>query len=396
MKVAMIGLGKLGLPCAEAMAKHHDVKGYDRNPAICSRLVKTFPTLREAISETEMVFIAVPTPHDGKYDGQSPTSHLKNKDFDYTALESTLVEISRLNYSGLVVIISTVLPGTIRRLLEAIKSKLRVLYNPYFIAMGTVQEDFLKPEMIPIGSHDGSTINKDCIYLQNFYRGLIAEPRFEIGTFEEIECVKIFYNTFISFKIGFVNMIQDIAMRIGNTNVDVVTQALASSDYRLMSPMYLKAGLGDGGPCHPRDNIALSYLAENLGLGYDLFKSIMTAREVQAKNLAQFLLTFGNDILIAGLSFKPEVPLQDGSYISLIAHYLREVNANFAIYDPSLNMNLSMPKGKTWTVLLAHTKLYNDLRVIIGPHSIVVDPWRTHISDSEFKTVAYGNTRGPL
>ena len=68
--------------------------------------------------------------------------------------------------------------------------------------------------------------------------------------------------------------------RQGNINVDVVTNALKDSDQRIMGPRYMTAGMGDGGACHPRDNIALRWMAEQLDLGYDLFDSIMKAREI--------------------------------------------------------------------------------------------------------------------
>ena len=77
-------------------------------------------------------------------------------------------------------------------------------------------------------------------------------PRYEIGTWDECECIKVFYNTFISAKIGLVNMIQDVAVKQGNINVDVVTTALANSTMRIMGPQYMTAGMGDGGACHPK------------------------------------------------------------------------------------------------------------------------------------------------
>ena len=85
-------------------------------------------------------------------------------------------------------------------------------------------------------------------------------------------------------------MIQDVAEKIGNMNVDVVTGALERSTYRILGPAYMKAGMGDGGGCHPRDNIALRYMAEKLDLKYDLFDAIMEAREKQAMNMANKLV----------------------------------------------------------------------------------------------------------
>ena len=82
-------------------------------------------------------------------------------------------------------------------------------------------------------------------------------------------------------------MIQDVAEKNGNMNAGVVAGALARSTQRIMGPTYMVPGMGDGGGCHPRDNIALRYMAQNFELGYDLFDAVMNAREVQARNLAK-------------------------------------------------------------------------------------------------------------
>ena len=99
-------------------------------------------------------------------------------------------------------------------------------------------------------------------------------------------------------------MIQDVAERQGNINVDVVTDALKKSDQRIMGPRYMTAGMGDGGACHPRDNIALRWMSDNLGLGYDIFDAIMEAREIQAKKIAAKLLETGITVMIVGKAYK--------------------------------------------------------------------------------------------
>ena len=100
-------------------------------------------------------------------------------------------------------------------------------------------------------------------------------------------------------------MIQDVAQKQGNINVDIVTKALAESTQRIMGPSYMKSGMGDGGACHPRDNIALRYMAQELSLGYDLFDSVMNAREQQARNMAIEILKYGNRIQFSSDSYKP-------------------------------------------------------------------------------------------
>jgi len=291
MNIAFIGCGKLGLPCAEEIAKAgHTVTGYDV-AKVKSDLVEIKPIISEAVADAKIVFVAVPTPHDPEYDGRAPTAHLEPKDFNYDIVKDVLRECnSVMNPAQMIVLISTVLPGTVRKELEPLVTNTRFVYNPYLIAMGSVAWDFVNPEMIMIGTQDGSETG-DAKELVDMYKTVMQnDPRYVIGTWDECECIKVFYNTFISTKIGLANMIQDVAMKQGNINVDVVTDALAGSTKRIMGPQYMTAGMGDGGACHPRDNIALRYMAQELGLGYDIFDAIMNAREVQAENMAKFLV----------------------------------------------------------------------------------------------------------
>src|SRR5210317_778629 len=311
MNIGFIGVGKLGKEAAEVMAEKHDVIGYDVTKVEPENF-NMVGTVEEVCQDRELIFIAVPTPHHPDYDGRYPTSHLPNKDFDYSIVNNVLDEVNKyVNKDQLVVLISTVLPGTIRREFIDRISNGRFIYNPYLIAMGTVKWDMVNPEMIIIGTEDGSTTG-DAKLLLEFYETFITEgTRYEVGTWDEAEGIKIFYNTFISTKVALVNMIQDVAEKNGNMNVDVVTGALERSTQRILGKAYMKAGMGDGGGCHPRDNIALRYMAEELNLGYDLFDAIMKARELQAKNLATKLVmeSLKSDlpIVILGKAYKQDV-----------------------------------------------------------------------------------------
>ena len=117
MKISFIGLGKLGLPCAEAVAqKGHTVSGYDVRQ-VRSDLIQVKDTIAEAVAGQDIVFVAVPTPHDPAYDGRAPTAHLEPKDFSYKIVKDVLEEANRfMTKDQLLVLISTVLPGTTRRL----------------------------------------------------------------------------------------------------------------------------------------------------------------------------------------------------------------------------------------------------------------------------------------
>jgi UDPglucose 6-dehydrogenase len=229
------------------------------------------------------------------------------------------------------------------------------------------------------------------------------DPRYEIGTWDECECIKVFYNTFISAKIGLVNMILDVAQKQGNINVDVVTSALAKSTMRIMGPQYMTAGMGDGGACHPRDNIALRYMAQRLDLGYDLFDSIMNAREIQAENLAKELVRLAHEhelpIFIHGKAYKPNVEYVTGSYSLLVGHYCEHLGYPVTYIDPLTEPHT--PISVKGIVLLAHSasitykyakSVEDQLYCSIEPGSVVVDPWRKY-TNTALQVVHWGNTR---
>ena len=404
MEVGFIGVGKLGMACAETMASRHNVVGYDIYPRESSK-IKIATRLEDAVLGKELVFIAVQTPHDPIYGGDQPITHLKNKDFDYTIVNDVLKQVNEVaTPNQLVVLISTVLPGTTRRELKTHITNARFIYNPYLIAMGSVEWDMVNPEMVIIGTEDGSETG-DAKLLTDFYKTLMENnPRYVVGTWDEAECIKVFYNTFISAKIGLVNMIQDVAVRQGNINVDVVTSALAQSTMRIMGPKYMTAGMGDAGPCHPRDNIALRYLAENLDLGYDIFDTIMKAREIQAKNMARFIYDNreGMPVYIHGKAYKPDVAYLEGSYSLLVGYYLKEIGIDPVYIDPLTEE--SNPRTIKGCVLLAHNKKVTygyagvsetqELYCTLEPYSIVIDPWRTYTTPNQYiKVIHYGNTR---
>jgi UDPglucose 6-dehydrogenase len=393
-------------------ATQHTVKGYDIYPRT-SDSVKVCD-IAEVVDSSDWIFIAVPTPHAEGYDGSVPSSHLEPRDFGHDAVLNALHKINlHASDSKNVVLISTVLPGTTRRhFAELLEPQHNFIYNPYLIAMGSVKWDMVNPEMVIIGTEDGSETGVARELCELYNTVMENDPRYEIGTWEECEAIKIFYNTFISAKVGLANMIQDFAMKIGNINVDVVTSALARSTMRIMGPKYMTAGMGDAGACHPRDNIALRWLAEEYDLGYDLFDTIMHARERQAKNLAHFLIGVSDDncgipIAIHGKTYKPDVPYCIGSYSTLVGHYVAKMGLSIKYLDPLADdtANVVMKLDEPHVILMAHNRavtygytgnvqqdrFYCD----IPAGSIVVDPWRTLPRElpGQIKVISYGNTR---
>jgi len=366
-KIGFIGLGKLGMPCAEAIAsKGFDVAGYDIAYRSSDK-IELRESIEDLVRDRDIVFVATPTPHEDGYDGRLPTSHLEPKDFDYDSLKKVLTKCNKhMGVTQSLVLISTVLPGTIRRELAPLVTNVKLLYNPYLIAMGTVAQDLLKPEMVMIGTSKGvyeSAVKGQ--QLEAFYNQVCDDyPRIEFGTWEEIESMKIFYNTFISNKIALVNMIQDVANKLGNIDVDKVTNALASSTMRIISPRYMKAGMGDGGACHPRDNIALRWLAKDLGLGYDLFEGIMSAREKQAENMALAILEHGKNVCFTSDTYKAGTNQTDGSYSLLVQHYVEKHGGQIVNgFDNPVQVLV---------------RVHETDEITADHNTIIFDPWRTY------------------
>lgn len=404
MRVGFIGLGKLGLPCAEEMTRQHSVIGYDINHRV-SPHVEITQNIKKVFDGTEIIFIAVPTPHDPQYDGSRPTTHLPNKDFDYSTVIDVLKVCNKFaKQNQIVSLISTVLPGTTRREFSKYTKNFQFVYNPYLIAMGSEAYDMVHPDMVIIGTEHGEETRAARIISQ-FYKKLILNGAQQmIGTWEEAEGFKIFYNTMISARLSLVNMIQDVSQKIGHMDVDKITEAFKKASVRITGKGYYKAGMGDGGACHPRDNIALSWLAEHLGLGYDLFKAISHSREQQTKNMAKFIADLckkeNKPCVINGKAYKPSVPYTIGSPSLLLAHYLEEMGIEVLFADPETGDNVD--EEIDCVCIMAHDpqttfnhtgKTYQQ-KLYFKPQkgNIIVDPWRC-FDNKDYRVIYYGNSR---
>ncbi len=396
MKIGMIGMGKLGLPVSVAMSSRHQVLGYDIDPTLmCKRPYPhqekgphlkddfqehldfadiVFAPLEQVVRESDIIFVSVQTPHHPLYEGVNPIP-ADRVDFDYTYLVSSIKTIApMLRPEQVIVVISTVLPGTLRReIIPLLKGKAGLVYNPYFIAMGTVMNDFLNPEFILMGSDDQWALSKVC----EFYRSYFSPEQFACMTIESAELTKVAYNTYISTKIAFANTLMEIADKIPNCKVDEVVGALVRANVRLISHRYMSGGMGDGGGCHPRDNIAMSWLAHKLDLSHDLFEDIMVARDDQAWWLVDLLMersaNYDLPIVILGKSFKPETNLTIGSPAILCANMLAGDRVPHSIWDPHVDGG-EFAFGPSVFLIGTRHKCFQDIQFPVG--SIVIDPHR--------------------
>jgi UDPglucose 6-dehydrogenase len=424
--IGFVGLGKLGLPVALAVeSKGHKVVGYDINPLVKSYvsdrkipykeegaqplLDKTnlnVTTLTEVVDQSDIIFVPIQTPHDPAYEGVTRIPD-KRVDFDYTWLKTGLLQLDteceRQNVTKTVVIISTVLPGTLEPIIAGMSEHCRVCYNPFFIAMGTTIRDFTNPEFVLLGQSNPVAE----LELKMFYSTIHDRPVHSVGI-PEAELTKVAYNTFISTKLSFVNTLMEICHKTG-INVDDVTDGLKLANQRLISPAYLTAGMADGGGCHPRDNIAMSYLAGKLRLSYDFFDAIMTQRENSTEWLADGVIAKSNyhenhsamkrllgepdetlPIHILGKAFKAETNLTVGSPAVLLKNLIEDrTDIKVVHWDPHVDIQehtgrLKVPDWKIGVYFIGTKhEVFKNFKFPKG--SIVFDPWRylVHLKDED-------------
>jgi UDPglucose 6-dehydrogenase len=396
-KVGFVGLGKLGLPVALSIEnKGHVVCGYDVNKDVKTYIEtgkipyeeKGTPTLlrktkliwkdsiKEVVEFSDLIFCPVQTPHEEKYEGITRLPD-KRVDFEYKYLKKAVKDIAEaakeLNKKIVLVIISTVLPGTIEREIKPLlNKKITLCYNPFFIAMGTTRDDFEKPEFVLLGC-DGDQAVMD--YVEDFYHTIHLKPVFRT-TIKNAELIKVLYNTYITGKLSFISTAQEICDKVG-ANVDDVSKALSMATDRIVSMKYLWAGQHDGGGCHPRDNIALSYLARKIGLKYDWFENLMKQREAFVGWFADVVQEWQDKkqlpIILCGQAFKKDINLTVGSPNILLENILKERNLPTSWYDPIVYPNQEVPQERAIFFIGMNHTVFENMK--FPENSVIIDPW---------------------
>lgn len=398
MRIGFIGLGKLGLPCALATEQYggHEVVGYDvrdevkgyvherripyREEQAEELLAKTslqvLDSVEEVVAHAELLFVPIQTPHHAAFEGTQPVPQ-ERRDFEYGYVIQGMREIAaaaaKRRKQVAVSLISTVLPGTINKHIRPLLNDYaRLAYNPFFIAMGTTIPDFLSPEFVLIGSEDDAVSQT----LKNFYRTLHDRPVI-VTSFESAELIKVAYNTFVGMKITFANTLMEICHKTG-ADVDVVTGALSLATDRLLSPRYMSGGMGDGGGCHPRDHIAMSFLAKRLDLSFDLFEMLMIARDRQTEWLAHQIKDWHSlsslPVVILGRAYKPETDLCVGSPSALLQCFLESLGVEAEVFDPYVD-DSPPPLYEGPRVFFLATRHSEFATYPYPTGSVVLDPW---------------------
>lgn len=349
MRLSVIGTGYVGLVTAVCFANlGHTVIGVNRDPkksvalnkgvlpifepklrsyllsALKKKKIRFTTNLRDAVQRSEVVFIAVGTP--AKADGNADLSQVKT-------VAQTIAKSMR-NYT-VIVNKSTVPVGT-ARLVERLvrrwykRGPFDVVSCPEFLREGSALLDFMKPDRIVLGV---STERARQIMLRVF--APIRAPKLVTST-ETSEMVKYASNAFLATKISFINEIANICDRVG-ADVEEVASGMGL-DPRI-GKSFLRAGIGYGGSCFPKDVHALNAIAGTRGYNFRLLKAVIEVNNNQRKILFEkvriALKTLQRKrIAVLGLAFKDHTDdIRESAAIDVI-QLLKQAGASITAYDP--------------------------------------------------------------
>jgi UDPglucose 6-dehydrogenase len=390
--ISVVGLGKLGAPMAAALAaKGLSVVGVDADAAKVQAIRQGRPPVFEpdlaemirkagsrltatsdvakAVATTDITFVVVATPSEAS--GGFSLRHV------LPVCEVIGGAIARKHEYHVVVITSTVMPGMtggpIRESLERASGKrigrdFGLCYGPEFIALGSVIHDFLNPDFLLIGESDPAAGER----LEAIYRRVCENrPAVVRMNFVNAEIAKLSVNTFVTTKITFANMLARICERLPEADVDVVTRALAL-DTRI-GGKYLKGAVSYGGPCFPRDNLALGALATQIGAPADLAQATHRFNRGQISWLADRVVEClgpGQTAGILGLTYKPNTDVVEEAVGLLLAQELVSRGVALVAFDPQGGRNSALAAGDGVRLAATAEECIAESAVVV-----VATPW---------------------
>jgi UDPglucose 6-dehydrogenase len=354
MQISVFGLGKVGVTlCSCLSAAGNKVIGVDVNaalvdslnggafetqePGVMERLALTPGGFRatldpaRAVCESEITFVIVPTPSN-TLGGFSLRYVLKACGEIGTALRSKAGAHS-------VAVMSTVLPGSsdariIPSLEEAsgrkIGERLGYCYNPSFIALGEIVKGIEQPDYLLIGQADQQSGE----IVLAAHRGMIHD-RTPIARMSpvEAEIAKIASNTHETMRVSFANMLFSICSEVPGANVDRITETLAHR----MGRRFFKGALPYGGPCWPRDNVALTAFMDAIGAPSRLPQSVDLFNSEHGRYVLRKILSLSRScqtVGILGLAYKPGTSSIERSFAMDLAGCLVKEGRRVAGWDP--------------------------------------------------------------
>jgi UDPglucose 6-dehydrogenase len=358
VNISVIGTGYVGLVAAVCFAKRgHKVIGVDVVQDKVDKINSKIPPiyeegLQELLSETidngsfrattdikgavlnsNVTFIGVGTP--SREDGSI------NLDYLHGAVKAIAEALREKHEYHVIVVKSTVIPGTTQSLvpmIEEISGKklgqgFGIAMNPEFLKEGYAIKDFLEPDRIVIGVSDQKVANT----LQEVY-SVIDGPLVLMSSTKSAEMVKYASNSLLATKISFSNEVGDICKKLG---VDVYEVMKGVGMDKRLGPYFLNAGPGFGGSCFPKDVHALVAVAQSVGFEPKILNAVLAVNAEQPLRAVELAKRKGlrNNIAVLGLAFKPGTDdIRETPAVPIIQALLKE-GKHVIAYDPEAMEN---------------------------------------------------------
>jgi UDPglucose 6-dehydrogenase len=295
--------------------------GLDEVLERCSDRISFTLDVREAVEGADFVYVAVGTPP--TYAG----------DADLSAVWTVIDELPD-DANATVVMKSTVPVGTGEKVRAALEARglesVGYVSNPEFTAEGTAVRDFMEPDRIVIGAFE----EEDGDAVKALHAGIDAPiVRADVNS---AEMIKLAANAFLVTRISFINEIANVCELVG-ADVQHVAAGIGL-DHRL-GPHFLRAGIGWGGSCFPKDSLALKQLAANSGYHFQLLNAVIEVNELQKRRVLQKLERHlgklrGKRIALLGLAFKPNTDDMREAPSLVLASRLIAEGAEVRGWDP--------------------------------------------------------------
>jgi UDPglucose 6-dehydrogenase len=348
--ISVIGMGVVGLTTAVGFAlKGHKVVGVDINDEKVAKLSRKMCPVFESglcdkvksadfevttdfapILNTDISFICGGTPR--KSNGSIDLRYVQGS-------AGQLADVLRKKKKDhLVVVRSTVVPGTTETVIApffATIGNIGVCVNPEFFREGQALEDFMAPNRIVIGENETKWGDILASLYEEFSCNVMRT------TMSTAEMIKYASNSFLATKISFINEIGNMCKRLG---IDVYDVAKGMGYDDRIGGKFLKAGIGFGGYCLPKDVAALMTHAQELGYEAGMLKQVLEINDKQPLQMLELLkkhipILSGKTIGVLGLAFKPGTDDIRESRAALMVEALLKEGANVRAYDPQAMFN---------------------------------------------------------
>ena len=414
--IAVIGLGKLGYPMAQFLSSSGaKISCYDKDEKLVNDLKKNHGehlheiglnnlvnnnneliyrnSIADCIIDAEIIYITVPTP--SKLDGSF------SNEIIVEILDQVADVIIKNNKTYIININSTVQPGSIEsEIIPFLESKglknnknFYILYNPYFVALGSVIRNLEEPDYLLIGSSSIYAAKK----ITKFYNSLYKNPKIRLLKFKEAELTKLLVNTYLTTKISYSNFVKNVCKNFEDVS-DLRVLETVGLDARIGTKFMLPGGPYSG-PCLPRDNLSLKKFCLDNNIQNSFSDEVQKINSDTIENLYKVISHLKNHYKIKsfgflGLGYKSNTQCFEESYSIKMMNFLESLKIKVFYYDPYLTEKFSATKVTSFEelsfnsdiIFLSYIDQHFNPIIQVKHEKNIWDLWY-HFSDSRFNKV---------